>query len=78
MRKDLLLVLNLIFHPSLQRQVGAPFWFSFGYNDGVCPHTSIFSTYNVIKSPKEVFLVLEEAHMVYPEQREQISGQLNK
>jgi cephalosporin-C deacetylase-like acetyl esterase len=51
------------------RNITAPVWFSFGYNDNVVPPTSIFAAYNVIKSKKEKFLALESAHWVYPEQQ---------
>lgn len=52
------------------KQITAPVWFSFGYNDNVVPPTSIFAAYNSIKSPKEKFLALESAHWVYPEQQQ--------
>lgn len=52
------------------RFITAPVMFSFGYNDDVCPPTSISAAYNVIKSPKEQFLALESAHWVFNEQME--------
>lgn len=73
-----LFFLNSFFHPSCQRQISEPIWLPFGHNEYVYPHTSIFSAYNVIKSPKEVFLVLKLAHSAFQELREQISGQLKK
>ena len=29
-------------------------WFSFGYNDDVVPPTTVWSTYNIVKGPKEI------------------------
>lgn len=52
------------------RQVKVPGFYSFGYNDMVCPPTSIYSVYNSIKAPKEKLIVLETAHWAYPEQWE--------
>lgn len=45
-----------------------PGFYSFGYNDMVCPPTTMFSVYNVIASPKQLMLVPETAHYAYPEQ----------
>lgn len=45
-----------------------PGFYSFGYNDMVCPPTTMFSAYNVIASPKQLMLVPETAHYAYSEQ----------
>ncbi len=50
------------------RFVNVPMFFSFGYNDNVCPATTVYSVYNTVKSPKTVFLAEETAHYIYPEQ----------
>jgi cephalosporin-C deacetylase-like acetyl esterase len=50
------------------RQIKVPGFYSFGYNDMVCPPTSMYSAYNVITVPKELLLVEETAHWTYPEQ----------
>ncbi len=50
------------------RLVKVPGFYSFGYNDMVCPPTTMFSAYNVITAPKELLLVPETAHYIYPEQ----------
>ncbi len=50
------------------RQIKVPGFYSFGYNDMVCPPTSTYSAYNVITAPKELLLVEETAHWTYPEQ----------
>lgn len=53
------------------RRVRVPGWYSWGYNDNVCPPTSMYAAYNVIEAPKELHLFLETGHWTFPEQREQ-------
>lgn len=50
------------------RIVKCPGFYSFGYNDMVCPPTSMFSAYNVISAPKDILLVPETQHYAYSEQ----------
>jgi len=50
------------------RFVKVPGFYSFGFNDMVCPPTSTYSAYNVITAPKTFMLVQEIAHYTYPEQ----------
>jgi cephalosporin-C deacetylase len=38
------------------RFVEVPGWYSWGFNDNVCPPTSMYAAYNVIKAPKELHL----------------------
>ncbi len=52
------------------RQLKVPGHYSWGYNDNVCPPTSMYSAYNVITAPKELHLAVETAHWMYPEQVE--------
>lgn len=52
------------------RMVRIPGFYSWGFNDETCPPTSMYSAYNVIKAPKELFLALETGHWTYPEQRD--------
>jgi cephalosporin-C deacetylase-like acetyl esterase len=47
-----------------------PGYYSWGFNDNVCPPTSMYAAYNVIKAPKELHLALETAHWMFPEQVE--------
>ena len=49
------------------KQLKVPVFFYLGYNDMVCPPTSTFSVYNVITSPKEIVIMEEAEHYVYPE-----------
>jgi cephalosporin-C deacetylase len=53
------------------RFVKAPGWYSWGYNDNVCPPTSMHAACNVIQAPKELHIFQETQHWTFPEQREQ-------
>lgn len=50
------------------RRITVPGWFSWGYNDDVCPPTSTYATYNIITAPKELHPYLETKHFWYEEQ----------
>jgi len=50
------------------RFVKVPGWYSWGYNDNVCPPTSTYSAYNVLSSEKELHIFQETLHWAYPEQ----------
>ncbi len=45
-------------------------WYSWGYNDNVCPPTSMYAAYNVIKAEKELHIFQETQHWTFPEQHE--------
>jgi len=50
------------------RHLKATGFYSWGYNDVTCPPTSMFAAYNVITAPKELHIVQETGHWLYPEQ----------
>ncbi|MFN3999499.1 acetylxylan esterase [Algoriphagus sp.] len=50
------------------RILKTPGFYSWGFNDDTCPPTSLYSVYNQIKAPKEVFVIPETGHWTYPEQ----------
>ena len=52
------------------KKLSAPGWYSWGFNDHVCPPTSMYAAYNSISAPKELHLFLETEHWTFPEQRE--------
>lgn len=54
------------------RFVKVPGWYSWGYNDNVCPPTSTYAAYNVIKSPKELHVFQDTQHWTYPEQQQML------
>ncbi|SOE22975.1 Cephalosporin-C deacetylase [Spirosomataceae bacterium TFI 002] len=45
-------------------------WYSWGYNDNVCPPTSMFAAYNLINAKKELHIFQETQHWTFPEQQE--------
>jgi cephalosporin-C deacetylase-like acetyl esterase len=53
------------------RFVNVPGWYSWGYNDNVCPPTSMYAAYNVIPGTKELHIFQETQHWTFPEQNEQ-------
>jgi cephalosporin-C deacetylase-like acetyl esterase len=52
------------------RFVKVPGWYSWGFNDNVCPPTSMHAAYNVIPGKKELYLFQDSQHWIYPEQNE--------
>lgn len=52
------------------RRVKAPGFYSFGYNDMVCPPTSMFAAYNVITAPRELLLAPHTGHWTTNEQND--------
>ncbi|MDD6209313.1 MAG: acetylxylan esterase [Bacteroidales bacterium] len=53
-------------------------WYSFGYNDMVCPPTATYGAYNVIPAEKEIHLYQETGHWTYPEQWKKSNDWLRK
>ncbi len=51
------------------RHIKVPGYYSYGYNDIVCPPTTVQAALNVIDSPKDVFIIEDTGHYAYPEQR---------
>jgi cephalosporin-C deacetylase-like acetyl esterase len=60
------------------RFVKVPGWYSWGYNDNVCPPTSMHAAYNVIPGAKELHIFQETQHWTFPEQNEQKNNWLYK
>lgn len=61
------------------RRLKVPGFYSWGYNDLVCPPTSMHAAYNEITAPKELYVAKEMGHSTNPEQnrlqREWLLGQ---
>ncbi|MGF1635753.1 MAG: acetylxylan esterase [Cyclobacteriaceae bacterium] len=53
------------------RQITIPGWYSWGFNDVVCPPTSMYAAFNVIDADKKLSLYLDTGHWTYPEQRQE-------
>ena len=47
--------------------------YSWGFNDEVCPPTSMYASYNVINAPKTLLLGLEMGHTNSPEQNDKMT-----
>jgi cephalosporin-C deacetylase len=58
------------------RQLKVPGMYTWGFNDEVCPPTSMYAAYNVITAPKTLYLALETGHWTFPEQNEKINNWL--
>lgn len=56
------------------RRLKVPGIYSWGYNDEVCPPTSMYASYNVITAPKNLLLGLEMGHGNSPEQGERLNS----
>jgi cephalosporin-C deacetylase len=46
--------------------IKVPGFYSWGFNDETCPPTSMYSAYNVITAPKELFIAKDAGHWYYP------------
>lgn len=55
------------------KRLKIPGIYSLGYNDEVCPPTSMFASYNSISSPKKLLLGLEMGHSNNTEQAERMN-----
>lgn len=55
------------------KRVKVPGHYTWGYNDEVCPPTSIYAAFNQINAPKELVLALEANHPIIPEQTEAVA-----
>jgi cephalosporin-C deacetylase len=56
------------------RNLQAEGYYSWGFNDNVCPPTSMYAAYNVINAPKKLFVAYETGHWTYPEQTERLNN----
>lgn len=52
------------------RDVKANGYYTWGYNDEVCPPTSYYGAYNVIKAPKKTAVYNDSGHWMYAEQKQ--------
>lgn len=56
------------------RNVTQPGIYSWGYNDTVCPPTSMHAAYNVIEAKKTLILAQDTGHWTYPEQKDKTNA----
>lgn len=67
-RPDIINTLAYFDVSSFAREIKVPGFYTFGYNDMVCPPTTTMSVYNVIDAPKELMITETTAHYAYTEQ----------
>lgn len=60
------------------RRVKVPGLYTWGFNDEVCPPTSMYAAYNVIPGRKQLLLALETGHNTVPEQVTKVQDWLLK
>jgi cephalosporin-C deacetylase len=53
------------------KRLKVPGFYSWGFNDDVCPPTSFYAAFNTITAPKTLKVVPEIAHWTYPEQNQE-------
>ncbi len=53
---------------SFAREISVPGFYTFGYNDMVCPPTTTYSVYNVINAPKQLVVAETTGHYAYDDQ----------
>lgn len=59
---------------NFSKQLEIPVFMGLGYNDETCPPTSMFASYNSIKSPKEIQIIPVQGHWSHPD-REKASDE---
>lgn len=52
------------------KYINVPGYFSWGFNDTTTPPTSFYAAYNMIKAPKQTYIIPEGEHKIYPLQRQ--------
>ncbi len=61
---------------NFSRLVTAPGFYTWGFNDRTCPPTSMYAAYNIITAPKELWVIPETGHWIYPEQWEKAQSSI--
>ncbi len=60
------------------RELKIPGFYTWGFNDEVCPPTSMYAAYNLISSPKTLLLIHDTGHWAYPEQHSNLRNWLTE
>lgn len=58
------------------RLINVPGFYSWGYNDEVCPPTTSYAAYNSISAPKEKFIQKESGHWLTAHEHEKLTAWL--
>src|SRR5690554_5240346 len=67
--KDVLKTLPYFDVVNFARNIKVPGYYSWGFNDETTPPTSFYSAYNVINASRELLIIPEGKHKIYPKQR---------
>lgn len=59
------------------KNIKIPGFYGWGYNDEVCPPTSMFAAYNSISAPKELDIMPDQGHHTYAEQNQKVTNWIN-
>ncbi|ULT22314.1 acetylxylan esterase [Sphingobacterium sp. E70] len=51
------------------KRIRVPGFYSWGFNDVVCPPTSMYASYNGISAPKALRIYKETGHWTHPDQK---------
>lgn len=51
------------------KDINVPAYLSWGFNDATTPPTTCFVAYNIMTAPKQLYIIPEGEHKIYPEQR---------
>ncbi|WP_158499883.1 acetylxylan esterase [Sphingobacterium paucimobilis] len=60
------------------KDISVPAYLSWGFNDVTTPPTTCFAAYNAIQSPKQLYIIPEGEHKIYPAQRTKTYAWLTK
>ena len=55
------------------RHIKVPGYYAWGFNDEVCPPTSMYAAYNVVSADKQIFVAPIAGHHDFPEQKQATS-----
>ncbi len=56
------------------RRLKVPGFYSWGYNDEVCPPTSMFAAYNIITAPRQLLIAPQQGHSTVASQNSRINA----
>jgi cephalosporin-C deacetylase-like acetyl esterase len=62
------------YYPALSDMAGYLTGRAGGWNDEICPPTSMHAAYNVVTARKELLLAVETGHFTVPEQTATVDG----
>lgn len=55
------------------RKIQVPSLLTWGFNDTVCPPTSMYASYNIMTAPKHLSIYKEMGHWTHPDQKQEVN-----